>query len=148
MLQPSIAVELWRQLSLMRIATGSTVTLFFACGCATTYELPSCRGSIEEGFFTAACHYGSNLQPCKLESEAVETALENIETYLQEETGDAYVHYQGTVSEVASDIGTQCRFYASGEKVGPDGSYLLHGELFVFIEKATLLPVASARIVW
>lgn len=72
----------------------------------------------------------------------------NVVTYLRDTAGSSYAYYDypGAVSTVAIDMGAQCRFYVQPQDI--QNGALLHGEMFVFVDKKTLLPVGKANIVW
>jgi hypothetical protein len=85
---------------------------------------------------------------CQLSEAQLQQARVGIATYLHNHTGNGYVYYDypGAISAAARDVGAQCRFYV--EPHGTERGELLHGELFIFVDKKSLTPVGKARIVW
>jgi hypothetical protein len=130
-----------------RIATIAGLLVALA-GCATRPVFGPCKGSLEEGYFTPACHYGSTLPPCQLPEAKLQQARAGIAVYLREQTGNDYEYYDypGAMSSAARDVGTQCRFYV--EPHGTEHGEPPPGELFVFVDKYSLIPVGKARIAW
>jgi len=111
----------------MRLVTASLAALFVGCGCASGSNRPR--------------------QPCSLSDSATAVARTNVEAYLKMELGALYPYYEGTASTTATDVGSRCRFYVS-TKPGPKGDALLHGDLFVYVSKATLRPTSREQVKW
>jgi hypothetical protein len=116
--------------------------------CVTRPAFGPCKGSLEEGYFTPACHYSSALPLCQLSDVQMQQARTGMAAYLRVQTGSDYVYYDypGAISAAARDVGAQCRFYVEPHRT--ERAELLHGALFIFVDKNSLTPVGKARIVW